>query len=104
MKHFHLPVKFIGKTFTLTETVEVFPQKGGWHFVRAPKKITEQTKTLADRGLIAIVAMIGKSSWNTSLLPYGDGTHFIALPAKVRKAEDIHSGDTISVSFQLRER
>lgn len=104
LTNLHLPIQFIDKTFTIKQTVEVFPQQGGWHYVRAPKKITDQLKFLTDRGLIAITARIGKYSWKTSLLPYGDGTHFIALPAKVRNAEHIHVGDLVSISFQLRER
>jgi hypothetical protein len=62
--------------------VEIFPQDKGWHFVRVPKKISEPYEILADRGLIAVVVTIGNSFWNTSLLPYGDNTHFIALPKK----------------------
>lgn len=92
------------EVFTVSNTVELFPQKGGWYFVRVPKKYTKMTKDLADRGLVAITATVGGSSWKTSLLPIGDGTQFIALPAKVRKAEKINLGDTIEMSFVLRER
>jgi hypothetical protein len=65
---------------------------------------SEPYDILADRGLIAITATVGKISWPTSLLPYGDKTHFIALPAKVRKANDIKLDDEISVEFEMRER
>lgn len=84
--------------------VELFPQQGGWHYVRVPKSITEDLKDLADRGLIAITARVGKTSWQTSLLPMGDGTHFIALSAKVRKAQNISLGDSVEVAFRLRDR
>jgi hypothetical protein len=50
------------------------------------------------------VVSIGNSSWNTSLLPYGDNTHFIALPKKIRVKEKIFLGDIIEVKFDLRER
>jgi hypothetical protein len=59
---------------------------------------------LADRGLIAIAATVGRTSWLTSLLPMGDGTHFIALPAKVRSKEKLLLGDMLDVSFQIRQR
>ncbi|MDR1605324.1 MAG: DUF1905 domain-containing protein [Gracilibacteraceae bacterium] len=36
--------------------------------------------------------------------PGGDGTHFIALPAKVRAREKLARGDEVKVSFVLRER
>jgi hypothetical protein len=84
--------------------VELFPQDKGWFYVRAPQKISQPYAKLADRGLIAVTAAVGKSTWNTSFLPYGDGTHFIALPAKVRTKEKIALGDRIEVNFSIRKR
>ncbi len=92
----------MSEVFVVKSKVEIFPQKGGWVFVRVPKKYTEMTKQVADRGLVAITAAIGDTFWDTSLLPMGDGTHFIALNAKVRKAEGIKVGDVIKVSFRFR--
>jgi len=84
--------------------VEIFDKENmPWWFVRVPKKISSPYEILADRGLIAITASVGKNSWATSLLPYGDNTHFIALPQKVRKANNIKLNDTISVAFEIRE-
>ena len=82
--------------------VEIFPQKGGWIYVRVPKSITIELSHLADRGLIPITAQVGDSIWDTSLLPMGDGIHFVALNAKVRKAEGVEVGKIIRVSFQVR--
>ena len=90
------------QTYKTREKVELFPQKGGWHFIRVPLSITRKLQHKTDRGLIAITATIGQSSWDTSLLPMGDGTHFIALNARVRKKEKIVLDDAISVSFILR--
>lgn len=91
-------------TFTVTGEVEIFPQQGGWHYIGMPENYTEITQDYADRGVVAITATVGETSWDTSLLPKGDGTLFIALNAKVRKKEKIDVGDTITVSFHLRER
>lgn len=90
--------------FQVKGRVKLFPQEGGWFYVGVPKEHTEMTKDLADRGLVAIVANVGSSTWKTSLLPMGDGTHFIALPAKVRKKEKIDLGNSIKLSFTLRNR
>jgi hypothetical protein len=85
--------------------VEIFDkEKMPWWFVRVPKELSRPYENLADRGLIAVTVHIGKSTWQTSLLPYGDNTHFIPLPAKVRKANNIKLGDEISVQFEIRER
>jgi hypothetical protein len=82
--------------------VEIFPQKGGWVYTRIPTEITKRLLHLADRGLIPINATVGKTSWKTSLLPMGDGTHFIALNAKVRKKETIELGNEITIYFEPR--
>jgi hypothetical protein len=88
--------------FSVRGKVEVFPQEGGWVYVRVPEQYTEMTRGHSVRGLVAITATTGNTSWKTSLMPMGDGTHFIALNAKVREAENIRVGDTISLSFRLR--
>ena len=90
------------ETFSFIGTVEIFPQKGGWHFIRVPKSMTETLLHKADRGVIAITATVRESTWDTSLLPMGDGTHFIALNAKIRKREHIEPGTRIEVVFHSR--
>jgi hypothetical protein len=90
------------KNFKINSKIEIFPQKGGWYFVRIPKSISEKLLHKSDRGVIAIIATIGNVSWKTSLLPMGDGTHFIALNAKVRKKEAIEVGKYITISFATR--
>lgn len=92
------------EVFPVRGRVELFPQKGGWYFIQVPKKYSEITRDVSDRGLVAITATLGNSTWKTSLLPMGDGTHFIALPAKVRKKEKIEVDQSIHMSFVLRER
>jgi hypothetical protein len=84
--------------------VDLFERDKGWLFVSIPIELSKPHEHLADRGLIAVTASIGKSSWLTSLLPMGDGTHFIALPARVRTKEKLSRGETVEVSFELRER
>jgi hypothetical protein len=89
-------------TYKTNGKVEIFPQKGGWVYIRIPFTITKGLLHRADRGLIPIKATVGESSWNTSLLPKGDGTHFIALNAKIRKKEGIKVGNYLSISFETR--
>jgi hypothetical protein len=99
-----LPDDIKKEIFKISGKVEIFPQQGGWYYIRVPKKYTNLTKDFTDRGLVAISVTLGKTVWNTSLLPYGDETHFIALSAKVRKAEKVELEDKINLSFQLRDR
>lgn len=92
----------MAKPYTFTAEVRLFPQAGGWHYVAAPQEYTDKLKPLAERGLVAVEATVGGSSWQTSLLPMGDGSQFLALPAKVRQIEQITIGDVIKVSFVVR--
>jgi len=87
--------------FEITGVVELFPQKGGWYFIRVPQEYTQLTSEISTRGLVPIIARLGKTEWKTSLLPMGDGTQFIALNAKVRKSENITLGDKVRIFFRL---
>lgn len=84
--------------------VELFPQTGGWHYVRIPTRISDPLMHLADRGLIAVRATVGDTTWDTSLLPMGDGTTFIALNARVRKRNGLTVGGPVTVTFTPRDR
>jgi hypothetical protein len=89
---------------TFKAKMELFERDKGWYYVSVPTDLSKPLEHLADRGLIAITATVGKTSWPTSLLPMGDGTHFIALPAKVRLKEKLMSSDAVDVSFETRQR
>ena len=94
----------MARAYTVVGQVELFPQDGGWHFVGVPNQISDELKHLADRGLIAVRATVGDTTWDTSLLPKGDGTTFIALNARVRKRNTLAAGDSVKVTFTPRDR
>ena len=89
---------------SFTGTIELFEREMGWHYVSVPIGLSKPLEHLADRGLIAVTAKVGGTDWPTSLLPMGDGTHFIALPAIVRKKEKLARGMPVEVSFEVRTR
>ena len=90
------------KRFTARGKVEIFPQKGGWVYVRGPQTYENLGVAKPKWGLVPITATLRQTSWKTSLLPMGDGTLFIALNKKVREKEDIKVGDMVQVSFVVR--
>ncbi len=90
--------------FPFKGEVKIFPLENPWIYVSMPLGYTEMFKGEADRGLVAVTVTIGKSTWNTSLMPMGDGTQFIPLNAKVRKNEGIEVGNQVEGYFELRER
>lgn len=88
------------KVFTATAKVKKFPQKGGWVYV----PISQSYQELGGKprwGLVPATITVGKTTWRKSLLPFGDGTLFVALNEKVRKAESIKVGDKITVTFTV---
>jgi len=91
-------------SYSFVAKVELFRREKGWYYVSVPTELSKPLEHLADRGLIAVTAKIGDSSWPTSLLPMGDGTHFIALPAKVRSKEKLTLDKELELSFELRMR
>ena len=89
---------------SFTAKVELFDRVNGWHYVAVATALSAPLEYLADRGLIAVTAKVGNTSWQTSLLPMGDGTHFIALPAKVRLKEHLVRGAETTIYFAIRTR
>ena len=90
-----------------TAEIERFECINGWHYVTVPEKLVIPLKlqNYANQfGYIAITANAGTSSWDTSIMPMGDKTDFIALPAKIRKKEKLALGDEVEVSFETRAR
>jgi hypothetical protein len=89
------------KNFTSKGKVKVFPQKGGWVYLPIKQTYTDLKIKKPRWGLVPATITIGKTTWKKSLLPFGDGTLFIALNEKVRKAENIKVGDKVIVIFSL---
>jgi len=89
-------------TYTIDGRVQQFPQAGGWYYVAVPQRYTKILHPLTVRGLIAVHAVVGEVSWDTSLLPMGDGTHFIPLPAKVRRTNQLDVGSCVNLTFTIR--
>ena len=94
----------VEQQYIFTAKVQLFPQDNGWHYVAVPSHISHPLRIFADRGLIAVHATVGDYTWNTSLLPKGDGSHFVALSAKMRNKEGIRLEDSVTMKFVLRER
>jgi len=89
------------RSFTCRSVVQQFPQKGGWVYIPVKQRYQELGVKKPKWGLVPATITVGNTTWKRSLLPLGDGTLFIALNEKVRKAENIKVGDTISVTFKI---
>jgi len=89
------------KTFIAKGKVRVFPQKGGWVYLPIHQTYADLKINKPKWGLVPATITIGSTTWKKSLLPFGDGTLFIALNEKVRRAENIKIGDVITAKFSI---
>jgi hypothetical protein len=89
------------KVYKVTGIVDIFPEPSGWHFVRVPKEQTDPLTKAGAWGMVPVEVTLGNTTWNTSLLPMGQGQYFIALKQAVRKKEKVGLGDTITCTYRV---
>jgi uncharacterized membrane protein len=76
-----------------------------YHFVTVPEAESAQLRATAARvtygwGMIPVQAQIGSTWWTTSLFPK-DGGYLVPLKDRVRDAEQIDLGDTVTVRLAV---
>ncbi len=82
-------------------------ETGNWHFISLPKKAAAEIKKSFGGlsrgwGSLRIEAIIGKTSWKTSVFPNKKrGTYVLPIKADVRKKEDINAGDKVKVKLTI---
>jgi hypothetical protein len=91
----------------VTFTGEVWFWKGPapWYFVTVPDEQCadlEGTSAFVSYGwgMIPVTARIGGTEWTTSLFPR-DGGYVVPVKARVRKAEGVEAGDTVTVALAV---
>jgi hypothetical protein len=72
-----------------------------YHFLSAPEDESAELKSTAALvtygwGMVPVAVSIGETRWTTSLWPKNGG-HVVPLKDKVRAAEGIDVGDTVTV-------
>ena len=76
-----------------------------WYFVTVPDEqcgALEAESALVSYGwgMIPVRARIGATGWTTSLFPQG-GRYLVPVKARVRRAEDLDEGDTVTVRLSV---
>ena len=80
-----------------TRRIERFPGEGGWHFVPLPEIAPP---TSAAFGMRTVRGSIdGVALARRKLMPRGDGTLFLPLPAVLRKRLRKAAGDTVDLEL-----
>ena len=77
-----------------------------YFFVTVPVEESDYLKSISGAvtygwGMIPVTAQIGETVWTTSLFPK-DGRYLLPLKDKIRHAEKLSEGDTISVQMAVR--
>ncbi len=76
-----------------------------YYFVTVPEDECRQVKAVAAQvsygwGVIPATIRVGKTEWTTSLFPK-DGRYLVPVKDRVRTAEGIEDGDTITVRLSV---
>lgn len=95
-----------GKIYKMKAKVLVYEDT--WYLLYLGQRESEEIKKARvgkprrGWGSVRVRATIGKTSWDTSIFPSKDAPYLLLLNARVRKAEGILGGDTITVSIRIR--
>src|SRR5687768_316807 len=95
-------------TFFIEGKVFKYPGSGGWYFVETSDDLTKKLRNLSvfevnkvGFGYIKVQAIIGTTSWNTTLFPQKNEPYLISIKESIRKKEEIEEGDTIRIECKL---
>jgi hypothetical protein len=90
------------KSLSFTSKVWKWPGDIAWHFMSEPHDYYENIKKQFPKGMVKVVAVIGKTTWETSLFPHRKTKSFI-IPIKqiVRKKENVWAGDELKIKIKF---
>ena len=97
-------------TFEVSGKVGLWPSAkpgGGWHYLVIKGQTAVEIRYAAlgrtgGFGSIKVRATIGKTEWQTSLLPHRDsGGFIILLKAEVRRREGIAAGKRVTINLSI---
>lgn len=87
-------------TYEISGKVQKFLGDKGWYYIPLSEELSSDLREVVKAewpALLAADLTVYKTSWRSSIMPIKDGPLFIALPAKIRKIEDISVGDKITI-------
>jgi Domain of unknown function (DUF1905) len=91
--------------FVITGEIWHWRGPAPYHFVTVPEPHAGVIKAVSSAvtygwGMIPVSVGIGGTSWETALWPK-DGLYVVPLKDRVRKAEDLELGDTVTVRLRV---
>lgn len=90
---------------TFSGVVFVTAGESAWHFVRVTPECSEEIRLASGPrvgfGSVRVEAVVGSTSWSTSVFPESSTTYVLPLKRSVRDAEGILADDVIDVTLRL---
>lgn len=84
------------KPYIVTSTLQR-DRDSNWHYVHIPKEVRDDLKHYEKRGIIAVTARIGATTWDGSLMPWADGSAQITINAVIRKKESLTDNNNVTI-------
>jgi hypothetical protein len=93
-------------TIEFTGTLWYWRGPAPWYFVTVPAESSDDLHAIVARvtygwGMIPALVRIGTTAWTTALFPK-DGCYLVPIKARVRTAERLAEGDTVTVRLEIR--
>ena len=60
--------------------------------------LVQRLKSFEKRSSIRVVATVGHTSWEGSLLPWADGSAQLVINKRIREAEDLELGQKLQIT------
>ncbi len=92
-------------TFEVSGQVKRFPGQHGWYYVELNAERSADLRPMVAGvwpALLRAGFSLRTTTWQSSIMPIKNGPLFIALPAKVRTAEKIEEGQTVTIQVELK--
>lgn len=95
------------KRFVVKAKVWKYPGMDGWHFVYVGDKESAQVKKFQQKmprrgfGSVHVRAILGATTWDTSIFPTKEGPYLLPLKANIRKKEAIYDSDKVEIKCAL---
>ena len=95
----------VSMNLEFTGTIWYWKGPAPWYFVTVPEPQCRDLRAIARAvtygwGMIPADVRIGTTRWTTSLFPK-DGSFVVPIKTSVRRAEDLHEGDSVTVHLEI---